>query len=188
MVWGMDWMLLLTLVATVTAIFSAIFGFVQANEAKKSGKLAKEAREKAEAAEGKAVAARDAAVRAQQESASAAGRIAEVLEEQAAASRAAASVRPDPWELQPGRYTAHGTALLLVRTGLGEVVDVSIEVERKPTMFHVDPSPVPTVMRPGDSVEIYYMRMGSDSSTSTLVVRWRWPDEDEMRETRGPLN
>lgn len=174
-------MLWITLVAACAAVAGSIFAFVQA-------KAATDSRRDAQAAEAGAVTARDAAVAAQQDSAAAAQRIAEVLEARAAAARAAAEQRSNPWQLNAGRYTKNGTAVLLSLVGEHRVADVSIEFERAPYMVRLDPDPVPTEMQPGEAIEIYYMRAGGDSSTSTLIVHWRWEDSSEKKVTRATLN
>lgn len=169
-----------TLVSALAAVAAAVFGFVQANTAIK-------ARDDARAAEGEAIAARDAAVRAQQDSAVAADRIAAVLEQQAAEKRAAAEKRPEPWDARAGSYRNNGTAIVLVNAANLVLAEVSMEVERPPYVVWFDPQPVPSEFKPGDSIEIYYARAAADPATSTLVVRWRWFDSDEMQETRVPL-
>jgi hypothetical protein len=170
----------LSFVAAVAAVAAAVFAFVQA-------KTATEARRDAKDAESAAIAARDAAVEAQKDSAANSGRIAHVMEEQAAEARAAAEVRPDPWQLRPGSYRRNGTAVVLVHNGDFPLADVSMEIDRRPYMVHLDPNPVPTNFEAGDSVGIYYMRAGGDPSTSTLIVHWRWADAEEMQISRAPL-
>ncbi|WP_403025204.1 hypothetical protein [Salinibacterium sp. GXW1014] len=170
----------ISFLATASAIAAAAFAFVQA-------KTATDARRDAVAAESSAVAARDAAVQAQKASATNSGRIAEVMEAQAAAHLAAAKVRPDPWQLRSGGSRRTGTAVVLVHGGEGAVADVSIEVERQPYLVHFEPNPVPARFEPGDSVHVYYARSAADPATSTLVVHWRWDDADEMQISRSPL-
>lgn len=170
----------LSFVAAAAAIASAVFAYVQA-------KTATDARKDAKDAEGTAIAARDAAVEAQRDSAANSGRIAQVMEEQAAAARATAAVRPEPWKLLPGSPRRTGKAVVLVHDEAGPITDVSLEIERQPYAVWFDPNPVPTDFEPGDSVEIYYARAGGDPSTSTLVVNWRWADSDRMHVTRAPL-
>jgi hypothetical protein len=173
-------MLWVTLVSALAAVAAAVFGFVQANTAIK-------ARNDARTAEGEAVKARDAAVTAQQDSAAAADRIAAVLEQQAADRRAAAERRTEPWQARAGSYRKNGNAIVLVHVGDLILKDVSMEVERPPYAVWFDPQPVPSEFKPGDSVEIYYARAAADPATSTLVVRWRWSDSENMQETRVPL-
>lgn len=169
-----------SLIAAGAALAGAVFTYVQARAATQS-------REDAQAAQREASSARDAAVAAQQESALAAGRIAEVLESRAAEAREAADRRPSPWEIRPGRYRKNGDAVVLTLTGAFPVADVAIDIERAPTIVHMDPEPVPTEMQPGDAVEIYYMRAAGDPSTSTVVISWRWADRDEVHQTRGAM-
>lgn len=173
-------MVWLTFVAACAGVAGAVIATVQA-------RTAIAARRDAQAAEGAAVAARDAAVKAQQDSAAAAGRIAEALEQQVAAQRAAASVRPDPWELRPGGYVQHGGTLMLVHVGAHQVEDVSLEFERAPYMLHIEPNPVPTTFVPGDAVKVTWGSVGGDPPMPTLVVRWRWADSDETQTMRAPL-
>ena len=171
----------LSFVAAAAAVAAAVFAYVEARAATDARRVAKEA-------EASALAARDAAVEAQKETAANSGRIAAALEEQTASARAAAQTRSDPWEMRPGRPRKTGSAILLVHTGPVPLVDVSIDIERRPYAVSIDPDPVPERFETGDAVEIYYMRAGGDHSTSTIVVHWRWADEDEMHTTRGTLN
>jgi hypothetical protein len=169
-----------SVVSAVAAVAAAIFGWLQASTARK-------ARDDARRAGGAAVQARDAAVKAQQDSAAAADRIAGVLEQQAEERRAAAEKRTVPWQAQPGSYRKTGTAIVLVNISNHVLSNVSMDVERRPYVVLFDPSPVPDELQPGDSVEVYWARAGGDPGTSTLVIRWRWSDSDEVHTTRVPL-
>lgn len=172
----------IALFGAAAGIASAVFAFVQAKEATDS-------RRDAQAAEAAAVAARDAAVLAQQESASAAGRIAQVLEEQAAAAAASAAKRDDPWEMRPGRTRRNGDAMLVVQAAQNlSVADVSLEFERRPSILHIDPNPVPPTMRPGDAFELYWMGTMGDPGTYVLNIHWRWEDQETMNVTRATFS
>lgn len=186
-VFVMEPMLFLTLLSTAAAIFSAFFGLVQADQARKARKDAKEHGDRAEVAERKAIAARDAAVQAQQESASAAGRIAEVLEQQAAEKRAAAAIRSSPWTDRPGATRKNGHAIVMVNTSKHSVFVVSRDVERAPYLVRCDPDPEANTVQPGESFEVYWARAAGDPPTSTLVIKWRWEDSEEVQTTRLPL-
>jgi len=170
----------LSFAAAAAAIASAIFTFVQA-------KAAVDARRDAKGAEAGAIAARDAAVNAQLDSAAAATRIAGVLERRAAAAQAAAEVRDDPWQLAAGPPRSRGASYLLTLGGKLGVEDVSIEVNPRPYVLEIMPRPVPSSFHPGESLGIYYARASGDARPSTLVVNWRWADGDEVQVSRGTL-
>lgn len=174
-------MLWLTLVSALAAVAAAVFAAVQA-------KAATDTLKDAQAAEAAAVVARDEAVRAQQESAANSGRIAAVLEEQAAEARAAASVRRDPWVLGPVVMKNRTKTVLLKFEGDVPAEDVSLEVERQPHFWHIDPRPVASTFHPGDAVKIAYMRAGGDPGTTLVKISWRWADSEEMISTRVTLS
>lgn len=174
----MEW---LTAAGVVVSLVAAAFAGWQATEARRARISAAESQDAAEDAASRAA-------DAQTQSAQSLNTIAEIASQQHAAATAAAAVKPDPWRLDGGRYVRSGSTRMLVLGGSDEVEDVELTFERKPSMLHFDPDPVPSRWRPGDAVELYWMMFGADSSTFVVEVHWRRAGETERRVSRSTLS
>lgn len=168
-------------ISVVIAVLAAAFAGWQAFEARKARLNAVTAQTAAEDAATKAAGA-------QEQSAASLAEMAQIAKEQHEAAKAAAAKKPDPWTLKPGSYRKNGEAMLLELGGSDPVTDVSLKFERAPRMLHLDPERPPETMRPGDAIEIYWMKTMGDSSTFVIEVHWTREGETEKNVTRATLS
>ena len=168
--------------AVIVAALAAAVAAWQAWEARRS-------RLDAQQAQGSAESAAQAAAGAQQQTADALAAIAELVRQQHDDARAAASKKPDPWRVEPV-HKPTGDAVMLRLGGDEPVHDVSVTFERAPEVLMLDPNPVPSTMRPGDAVEIYWLRTFDDRGGSTFVldVQWRREGDSEPTISRATLS
>lgn len=168
--------------AVVIAALAAGVAAWQAWEARRSRLDAQRAQSSAESAA-------QAAAGAQQQSADALVTIAELVRQQHEDARAAAAKKPDPWRIERVPKPS-GDAVMLRLGGDEPLYDVSLTFERAPEVLMLDPNPVPSAMRPGDAVEIYWLRTYDDRGSSTFVleVQWRRDGDKHSHVTRTTLS